>query len=59
MLEKLFKVEKYIPYNCYLTIFDIPFDKLYDEGKRKKDCKSPSFDSFQNLFFLQSLNILF
>lgn len=35
MLEKLFKVEKYIPYNCYLTIFDIPFDKLYDEGKRK------------------------
>ena len=35
MLEKLFKVEKYIPYDCYLTIFDIPFDKLYEKGKRK------------------------
>jgi len=34
MIEKLFKIEKYIPYDCYLTIFDIPFNKLYDEGKR-------------------------
>lgn len=35
MIEKIFKINKYIPYNCYLTIFDIPFNKLYDEGKRK------------------------
>lgn len=34
MIEKLFKIEKYIPYDCYLTIFDIPFNKLYEEGKR-------------------------
>lgn len=34
MIEKLFKIEKYIPYDCYLTIFDIPFNKLYEDGKR-------------------------
>lgn len=35
MLERLFKINKYIPYGCYKTIFDIPFNKLYESGKKK------------------------
>ena len=35
MIERLFKIKKYIPFGCYMTIFDIPFGKLYEEGKRK------------------------
>lgn len=35
MLERLFKINKYIPYGCYMTIFDIPFNKLYENGKKK------------------------
>lgn len=35
MIERFFNIKKYIPYGCYMTIFDIPFSKLYAEGKRK------------------------
>lgn len=34
MIEKLFKLELYIPKYCYQTIYEIPFLKLYNEGKR-------------------------
>lgn len=60
MIERLFKIKKYIPFGCYMTIFDIPFGKLYEEGKRKilidvdntmlpYDLKYPT-DEIQKLF---------
>ncbi len=34
MIEKIFDLKLYIPKYCYLTIYEIPFLKLYQEGKR-------------------------
>ena len=34
MIEKMFDLELYIPKYCYQTIYDIPFYKLYNDGKR-------------------------
>lgn len=34
MLDNLFSVTKFIPNEIYETIYDIDFNKLYDEGKR-------------------------
>ena len=31
---RLSRLEKYIPKYCYQTIFDIPYIKLYESGKR-------------------------
>lgn len=28
------KIENYIPYDCYKTVYDIDYNKLYEEGKR-------------------------
>lgn len=34
MKTRLKRLEKYIPKYCYQTIFDIPYIKLYESGKR-------------------------
>ena len=34
MLDNLFKITKFIPYQIHETVFDIDFNKLYEEGKR-------------------------
>lgn len=34
MLDNLFSVTKFIPNEIYETIYDIDFNKLYDEGKK-------------------------
>lgn len=28
------KIENYIPYDCFKTVYDIDYNKLYEEGKR-------------------------
>lgn len=34
MLQIFFKLSKFIPYDCYKTVFDINYNKLYESGKR-------------------------
>lgn len=34
MLPNIFKLKNFIPNECYKTIFDIDYNKLYEEGKR-------------------------
>ncbi|MDD3171949.1 MAG: YqeG family HAD IIIA-type phosphatase [Bacilli bacterium] len=34
MLNVLFGIKNYVPYDCYETIFDIDYQKLYQSGKR-------------------------
>ncbi|HKM29150.1 MAG TPA: HAD family hydrolase [Bacilli bacterium] len=34
MIFVLFKTKSFLPYDCYKTIFDINYTKLYDLGKR-------------------------
>lgn len=30
----IFKIKHFIPYDCYKTVFDIDYNKLYEDGKR-------------------------
>lgn len=34
MLNMFVKIENFIPYDCYKTVYDIDYSKLYEEGKR-------------------------
>lgn len=34
MLLSIFKMKNYIPNECYKTVFDIDYNKLYEQGKR-------------------------
>lgn len=34
MLQIFFKLSKFIPFDCYKTVFDINYNKLYESGKR-------------------------
>ena len=34
MLDNFFKITKFIPYVIEETVYDVDFNKLYDEGKR-------------------------
>lgn len=34
MMSILFKTEAYLPYDCFTTIFDIDYNKLYENGKK-------------------------
>lgn len=34
MFQMFVKIKNYIPYDCYKTVYDIDYNKLYDQGKR-------------------------
>ncbi|HHU56559.1 MAG TPA: YqeG family HAD IIIA-type phosphatase [Acholeplasmataceae bacterium] len=34
MIHYLFKIESFIPYACRKTVYDIDYNKLYEQGKR-------------------------
>jgi|SRR5690554_857887 len=33
-VDMFFKIKHFIPYDCYKTVFDIDYNKLYEDGKR-------------------------
>src|SRR5690554_2846765 len=34
MFHYFFKIENFIPYDCRKSVYDIDYNKLYDEGRR-------------------------